>query len=101
MIHPTAVIDPKAQIDSEVVVGPYVLIEGPVQISSGTEIQANAVITGLVTCSFAANPRTVCASSSNSMLKTRLAGVRSGPAPRGARARQWFGGERQSAVQSG
>jgi UDP-N-acetylglucosamine acyltransferase len=48
MIHPTAVIDPKAQIDSEVVVGPYVLIEGPVQISSGTEIQANAVITGLV-----------------------------------------------------
>src|ERR1700740_3500358 len=48
MIHTTAVIDPKAQIDSEVVVGPHVLIEGPVQISSGTEIQAHAVITGLV-----------------------------------------------------
>ena len=52
MIHPTAVIDPKAQIDSEVVVGPYVLIEGPVQISSGTEIQANAVITGIDTGSW-------------------------------------------------
>ncbi len=48
MIHPTAVIDPKAQIDSDVVVGPYVLIEGPVRISSGTEIQGHAVITGSV-----------------------------------------------------
>ena len=48
MIHPTAVIDPKAQIDSDVVVGPYVLIEGSVRISSGTEIQGHAVITGSV-----------------------------------------------------
>jgi UDP-N-acetylglucosamine acyltransferase len=31
-----------------VVIGPYVLIEGPVQISSGTEIQGRAVITGSV-----------------------------------------------------
>ncbi len=48
MIHPTAVIDPKAQLDSDVLVGPYVLIEGSVRISSGTEIQAHAVITGSV-----------------------------------------------------
>jgi UDP-N-acetylglucosamine acyltransferase len=48
MIHPTAVIDPKAQIDSDVVVGPYAVIEGAVQISSGTEIQAHAIITGHV-----------------------------------------------------
>src|SRR3984957_13954255 len=48
MIHPTALIDPKAQIDSDVVIGPYVLIEGSVRISSGTEIQAHAVITGSV-----------------------------------------------------
>jgi UDP-N-acetylglucosamine acyltransferase len=48
MIHPTAVIDPKAQIDSNVVVGPYALIEGPVCISSGTEIQGHAVIAGSV-----------------------------------------------------
>jgi UDP-N-acetylglucosamine acyltransferase len=48
MIHPTAVIDPKAQIDSDVKVGPYAVIEGPVQIASGTEIQGHAVITGSV-----------------------------------------------------
>jgi UDP-N-acetylglucosamine acyltransferase len=48
MIHPTALIDPKAQIDSDVVIGPYVLIEGSVRISSGTEIQGHAVITGSV-----------------------------------------------------
>ena len=48
MIHRTAVVDPKAQIDSNAVVGPYALIEGPVQISSGTEIQGHAVITGSV-----------------------------------------------------
>jgi UDP-N-acetylglucosamine acyltransferase len=48
MIHPTAIIDPKAEIDSGVVVGPYVLIEGPVRVSAGTTIQAHAVITGFV-----------------------------------------------------
>jgi UDP-N-acetylglucosamine acyltransferase len=48
MIHPTAVIDPKAQLDSDVVVGPFSLIEGSVRISSGTEIQGHAVITGSV-----------------------------------------------------
>ena len=48
MIHRTAVVDPKAQIDSNVVIGPYALIEGPVRISSGTEIQGHAVITGSV-----------------------------------------------------
>src|SRR5208282_5445613 len=48
MIHPTAVVDPSAQIDSDVVVGPYALIEGPVRIGSGTEIQGHAVITGSV-----------------------------------------------------
>src|SRR5208283_4912034 len=48
MIHPTAVVDPSAEIDSDVVVGPYALIEGPVRIGSGTEIQGHAVITGSV-----------------------------------------------------
>jgi UDP-N-acetylglucosamine acyltransferase len=48
MIHRTAVVDPKAQLDFNVVVGPYALIEGPVQISSGTEVQGHAVITGSV-----------------------------------------------------
>jgi len=48
MIHPTAIIDPKAQLDLDVTVGPYALIDGPVLIGSGTEIQAHAVITGSV-----------------------------------------------------
>jgi UDP-N-acetylglucosamine acyltransferase len=48
MIHHTAVVDPNAEIGSDVVVGPYALIEGPVQVGSGTEIQGHAVITGSV-----------------------------------------------------
>jgi UDP-N-acetylglucosamine acyltransferase len=48
MIHPTAVIDSKAQLDPDVNVGPYALIEGPAQIASGTDIQGHAVITGPV-----------------------------------------------------
>src|ERR1700726_740610 len=48
MIHPTAQLDPHAQIESDVTVGPYALIEGPVRISSGTEVQGHAVITGSV-----------------------------------------------------
>jgi len=48
MIHRTAIVDPNAQIDSDVEIGPYVLIEGPVRISSGTEIQGHAVISGVV-----------------------------------------------------
>jgi UDP-N-acetylglucosamine acyltransferase len=48
MIHQTAVVDPRAEIDSNVFIGPYALIEGPVHISSGTEIQGHAVITGSV-----------------------------------------------------
>ncbi len=48
MIHRTAVVDPKAQIDSDVVIGPYAIVEGPVRVSSGTEIQGHAVITGSI-----------------------------------------------------
>jgi UDP-N-acetylglucosamine acyltransferase len=48
MIHPTAIVDPNAQIDGDVEIGPYVLIEGSVCISSGTEIQGHAVISGSV-----------------------------------------------------
>jgi UDP-N-acetylglucosamine acyltransferase len=48
MIHPTATIHPKAQLDLDVSVGPHALIEGPVLIGSGTEIQGHAVITGSV-----------------------------------------------------
>jgi UDP-N-acetylglucosamine acyltransferase len=46
MIHPTAVIDPKTELDSDVSVGPYALIEGNVRVGSGTDIQGHAVISG-------------------------------------------------------
>jgi len=45
-IHPTAVIDPKAEIDGEVDIGPYVVIEGPVKIKRGTRVMAHAYLTG-------------------------------------------------------
>jgi UDP-N-acetylglucosamine acyltransferase len=45
-IHPTAVIDPKAEIDGEVEIGPYVVIEGPVKINRGTRVMAHAYLTG-------------------------------------------------------
>jgi UDP-N-acetylglucosamine acyltransferase len=44
--HPTAIVDPSAQIDEDVDIGPYVIIEGPVQIASGTIIMAHAYISG-------------------------------------------------------
>ena len=45
-VHPTAVIDPRAEIDAEVEIGPYVVIDGPVKVRSRTRIMAHAYITG-------------------------------------------------------
>src|ERR671925_1818074 len=45
-IHPTAIIDPKAEIESTVEIGPYVVIEGPVKIRGGTRVMAHAYLTG-------------------------------------------------------
>ncbi|MEX0805604.1 MAG: acyl-ACP--UDP-N-acetylglucosamine O-acyltransferase [Candidatus Binatia bacterium] len=45
-IHSTAVIDAKAEIDSEVEIGPYVVIEGPVKIKRRTRVMAHAFLTG-------------------------------------------------------
>ncbi|MCP3899628.1 MAG: acyl-ACP--UDP-N-acetylglucosamine O-acyltransferase [Desulfobacteraceae bacterium] len=38
MIHPTAIIDPSAEIDSNVTIGPFSIIKNDVCIGSGTEI---------------------------------------------------------------
>lgn len=43
-IHPTAVINPGAEISSDVEVGPYAVIEDNVKIESGVKIWANAYI---------------------------------------------------------
>ncbi|HEY7713951.1 MAG TPA: acyl-ACP--UDP-N-acetylglucosamine O-acyltransferase [Candidatus Binatia bacterium] len=45
-IHPTAIIDTKAEIDSDVEIGPYVVIDGPVKIKRGTRVMAHAYLTG-------------------------------------------------------
>ena len=45
-IHSTAVIDPRAEIDTNVEIGPYVVIEGPVKIRRGTRVMAQAYLTG-------------------------------------------------------
>ncbi len=46
MIHPTALIDKRAQLGADVSVGPYTVIDGDVEIGAGTTIGAHNVITG-------------------------------------------------------
>lgn len=49
MIHPTAIVNPKAELDSDVEVGPYTIIGENVFIGSGTTIGAHVVIDPYVT----------------------------------------------------
>ena len=49
LIHPTAVIDPAAQLDSSVSVGPYTVIGPHVKVGKGTTIGAHCVIEGHTT----------------------------------------------------
>ena len=49
MIHPTAIVDSKAEIDSNVVIGPHSIIESDVVIGAGTVIGPHAVIQSYVT----------------------------------------------------
>ncbi len=48
-IHPTAVVEPGAQLDSSVSIGPYAVIGPHVRIGAGTTIGAHAVVTGHTT----------------------------------------------------
>jgi UDP-N-acetylglucosamine acyltransferase len=45
-IHPTAVVDSKAQLDASVQVGPYTVIGPHVKIAAGTTVAAHVVIEG-------------------------------------------------------
>ena len=49
MIHPTAIVDSQAQIDSTATIGPYAVIEGAVSIGARTRVDAHAVIKGPTT----------------------------------------------------
>jgi UDP-N-acetylglucosamine acyltransferase len=44
VIHPTAIIDPKAEIEADVEIGPYSVIRENVSIGSGTVIDSHVVI---------------------------------------------------------
>ena len=48
-IHPTAIVDPKAEIDGSVEVGPYCVIEGNVRIAGGCRLYQNVYLTGWTT----------------------------------------------------
>ena len=48
-IHPTAIVDLQAELDSSVDVGPYVIIEKGVKIGSDTQIKPHSIITGPTT----------------------------------------------------
>ncbi|MDR3452080.1 MAG: acyl-ACP--UDP-N-acetylglucosamine O-acyltransferase [Rhodoferax sp.] len=48
-IHPTALVDPRAELDSSVTVGPYTLIGPHVKVGAGTSIGAHCVIEGHTT----------------------------------------------------
>ena len=45
-IHPTAVVDPAAELADDVVVGPYTVIGPEVRIGSGTRVGAHCVLEG-------------------------------------------------------
>lgn len=48
-IHPTAVIDPQAELDSTVHIGPYAVIGPNVRLGAETRIDAHAVLSGHTT----------------------------------------------------
>ena len=46
MIHPTAIVDPRAKIDPSAELGPYVVVEGPVRVGPRTRVMAHVVLKG-------------------------------------------------------
>ena len=45
-IHPSAIIDPKAEIDEDVEIGPYCVIDGSVRIGKGCRLDSHVRIKG-------------------------------------------------------
>ena len=48
-VHPTAIVDPNAQLDGSVVIGPYAVIGPSVRIGAGTTVGAHCVVEGRTT----------------------------------------------------
>lgn len=49
MIHSTAIIDPKANLGTDVSIGPYCVVEGSATLGDGCQLKSHAVITGNTT----------------------------------------------------
>lgn len=45
-VHPTAVISPKAELDSDVFIGPYCIVGDQVRLSSGVRLESHCVLGG-------------------------------------------------------
>jgi len=45
-VHPTAVVDQRAEIDPSAEIGPHVVVEGPVRVGPRTRVLAGAYLTG-------------------------------------------------------
>lgn len=48
-IHPTAIVDPKAELDSTVEIGPYSIVGPHVKIGPGTRVASHCVVEGRTT----------------------------------------------------
>src|SRR5260221_11419763 len=48
MIHPSAIVDSRAELGPGTKIGPYVVIEGPVVLGPNNEVQAHSILTGEV-----------------------------------------------------
>lgn len=48
-VHPTAIVDARAEIDGDVEIGPYCVIGAGVRIGKGSRVYSHAVITGRTT----------------------------------------------------
>lgn len=45
-VHPTAVVSPEARISDEASIGPYCVLDGPIEIGPGTRLISHVVATG-------------------------------------------------------
>jgi UDP-N-acetylglucosamine acyltransferase len=45
-VHPTAIVDPRAELAADVVVGPYAIVEAGVALAPGCVLHAHAVVRG-------------------------------------------------------
>lgn len=43
-IHPSAVVDPTAELGADVIIGPYCMVEGGVTLGNGTRLESHAVV---------------------------------------------------------